>query len=230
MPFRWPVRETGKIALSPLPPCPVDARCIATTTIFGSDRSAGPKWTMEPTVCHGPLADWAVVIYPSETELQSHYFEPSCRAVRRLRLFLGDLGHHPASCEAASWRPRNLSIRRLAMTLPTFADRREAGQRLAPAVAAMALDCPLVLALPRGGVPGRLRGRQGASRATGPAAGAQDRRSGTSGICHRSPRRWCRSPGRPRPGGPRDLQVYPPVLEPDATLLIDRGTLRSLLP
>lgn len=34
-----------------------------------------------------------------------------------------------------------------------FADRRDAGQRLAQAVAALNLDNPLVLALPRGGVP-----------------------------------------------------------------------------
>ena len=34
-----------------------------------------------------------------------------------------------------------------------FADRRDAGQRLAQAVAALNLDSPLVLALPRGGVP-----------------------------------------------------------------------------
>jgi putative phosphoribosyl transferase len=34
-----------------------------------------------------------------------------------------------------------------------FADRREAGQRLAAAVAALRLERPLVLALPRGGVP-----------------------------------------------------------------------------
>lgn len=36
---------------------------------------------------------------------------------------------------------------------PLFADRREAGQRLAQAVAAFNLDNPLMLALPRGGVP-----------------------------------------------------------------------------
>jgi putative phosphoribosyl transferase len=34
-----------------------------------------------------------------------------------------------------------------------FVDRREAGQRLAEAVAALALDDPIVVALPRGGVP-----------------------------------------------------------------------------
>jgi hypothetical protein len=28
VPFRWPVQETGKIALFPLPPRPVDARRI----------------------------------------------------------------------------------------------------------------------------------------------------------------------------------------------------------
>ena len=37
--------------------------------------------------------------------------------------------------------------------LPPFADRRDAGQRLAQVVAALNLDNPLVLALPRGGVP-----------------------------------------------------------------------------
>jgi putative phosphoribosyl transferase len=34
-----------------------------------------------------------------------------------------------------------------------FADRREAGRHLAAAVADLRLDCPVVLGLPRGGVP-----------------------------------------------------------------------------
>ena len=36
---------------------------------------------------------------------------------------------------------------------PEFVDRRDAGRRLALAVAALGLDDPIILALPRGGVP-----------------------------------------------------------------------------
>ncbi len=39
------------------------------------------------------------------------------------------------------------------MSTDRFADRREAGRRLAPAIKALALADPVVLALPRGGVP-----------------------------------------------------------------------------
>jgi putative phosphoribosyl transferase len=37
---------------------------------------------------------------------------------------------------------------------PSFTDRREAGRALVPEIAALKLDKPLILALPRGGVPG----------------------------------------------------------------------------
>jgi hypothetical protein len=45
VPFRWPVREAGKITPFPLPPCPVDARWSRTIAMLRPSSSSSPKRT-----------------------------------------------------------------------------------------------------------------------------------------------------------------------------------------
>ena len=52
-----------------------------------------------------------------------------------------------------AWKRRNVAASMAMRRRVTFADRAEAGRLLAERLAALRLEAPLVLALPRGGVP-----------------------------------------------------------------------------
>ena len=77
-----------------------------------------------------------------------------------------------------------------------FADRAEAGRLLAEPLVAMRLSHPLVLALPRGGVPVGAEIARRLQRAAGYRVRAQARRAGAARARGRRRRRWVRSGDR----------------------------------